>query len=214
MKTSNIIILAVFIFIIILSIWNMLVIRDKVKEKFEIKQKSLVVEDLSAFRTLVVEDNIDLKIVPDKENKLKYYKDDSVLFRIYYDTLFVRGKGAAKLKVNTLNMVILKDNVVASFDNWNEVHCALRMSGESIFKAKSMHTQNFKLLTLNNNVLKIDDSRIDTLVIDVNENSVINIKDTKLKRATGEVKNNAILKVPYVEDWGVLKKDDAIVSMD
>ena len=214
MKTSNIIILAVFIFIIILSIWNMLVIRDKVKEEFEIKQESLVVEDLSAFRTLVVENYIDLKIAPNKENELKYYKDDSVLFRIYYDTLFVSGKGKVKLKVNTLNTLILKDGAAVFFDDWNEERCVLKMSGWAFFKAKSMHTQNFKLSAFDNNTLRIDDSRIDTLNLDLNNRSSINIKNTKLKSATGMVRNNAILKIPYVEDFTVVKKDDAIVSMD
>ena len=214
MKTSNIIILAVFVFIIVVSIWNMLEMKDNIQERIEVRKQNLVSESIGDFRTLVVSGEIKLNILPNKENILEYDKEDSLYFKIYYDTLFVKGTAQLNLKVNTLTTVILKDNVVASVKNWNEVRCKLQMSEQSVFRVESMHTQYLNLITLNNNVLKINDSRIDTLDLDVNNNSVIKIKDTKLKRAIGTVKNNVVLSIPYIEDWAVVKKDEALVSMD
>jgi len=213
MKTSNIIILAVFVFIIVVSIWNMLVIKDNLEEKLKLKEESLVVEDISDFRTVVVSDNVNLKIFPSKKNKLEYYSEDTVRFRVYYDTLFVQGSGDLLLKVNTLFTIILKDNVTASIKNWNELHCELQMNDNTVFKAESIHTQHLKLIMLNNNLLKINDSRIDTLDFKIDNNNIAKIKDTKLKRAVGEVGDNTILSIPYVKDWFVNKKGNAVVNI-
>ena len=176
MKTSNIILLAVFASLLIWILVAFVTAKAKIEgfieqhpeiikeSKKEVKRETI---ELDVFHTIVVNGEGDLYVEQSEAYTFDQYIDEENIAEVKNDTLFINVLGnECRLSVNDLQNVLTKDEV------WVEI--------------SDLETDTFNIFTTNDSHLEVNNLRVKFLKLISEDKSKVELKNINHKNTQAE----------------------------
>ncbi len=189
MKTSNIILSAVFASILIWVFVAFITAKAKITEFIEqhpeiVKEKKEDIKretvQLEVFHTIVVKGEGDLFVEQSEGYTFNQFIDENNTAEVRNDTLFINVTGKkCRLNVNEISNVLTKDEV------WVEI--------------SDLETDTFKIFTTNDSHLKINDLKVKFLSLTSEKNSKVELRNVNYKNTKAEF---------YIRNFSEVSIDD------
>lgn len=176
MKTSNIILSAVFASILIWIFAAFITAKAKITEFIEqhpeiVKEKKEDIKretvQLEAFHTIIVKGEGDLFVEQSESCSFDQFIDENNTAEVRNDTLFINVIGQkCRLNVSEISNVLTKDKV------WVEI--------------SNLETDTFKIFTTNDSHLKINDLKVKFLSLTSEDNSKVELQNVNYENTEAE----------------------------
>ena len=206
MKTSNIILSAVFASILIWIFAAFITAKAKIKEVIG-QYSEIVIEDknnlereivqLNEFHTIIVIGDGDLYVEQSKDYTFNQFNDENNTTEVRNDTLFINVTGEkCKLKVNEIRNILTKDEV------WVEI--------------SGLETDTFNIFTKNDSHLEIKDLKVKFISLTSEDNSKVELRNINQTNTEAEfyIRNFSEVSVDNTKGMALSVKKDPQAKYD